>query len=82
MAAVGIVAGAVLVMAPGAGEFFIPPYFWVLIAVGVFDLALFVLLRVAPAQAVPINTKVIGFVLGALLMLGVTLLAGAPAKFI
>ena len=37
MALVGIAAGAVLVAVPQAQDFFIKPYFWVLIAVGLFD---------------------------------------------
>jgi hypothetical protein len=82
MALVGIAAGAVLLAVPQAGAFFVAPYFWVLIAVAVFDLALFLLLRVSPAQAVPINVKLAGFLLGALLMFGVSFLADAPVKFI
>ena len=81
MALAGVAAGAVLVFTPEAGEV-IAPYFWILIAVAAFDLGLFLLLRVTPAQAVPIKVKVFGFLLGALLMFGVASLGGAPVKFI
>jgi hypothetical protein len=37
MAAVGAILGAVLVAAPQAQDFWIKPYFWILIAVAVFD---------------------------------------------
>jgi hypothetical protein len=39
MILVGIVAGVILVVVPHATEFRLPPYFWVLLAVGAFDLA-------------------------------------------
>jgi uncharacterized oligopeptide transporter (OPT) family protein len=36
MILVGIVAGVILVVVPQATEFRLPPYFWVLLAVGAF----------------------------------------------
>jgi hypothetical protein len=40
MALVGVATGAILVAAPYVQDFVIKPYFWILIAVGVFDLAI------------------------------------------
>lgn len=37
MVLIGIAAGAILVVAPQVQNFAIKPYFWVLIAVGLFD---------------------------------------------
>ena len=37
MALAGAAAGAILVAAPHVQDFIIKPYFWVLIAVGLFD---------------------------------------------
>ena len=37
MALVGVATGAILVIAPFVQDFVIKPYFWILIAVGVFD---------------------------------------------
>jgi hypothetical protein len=78
MALVGLVAGAIMSAAPPAGDFIVKPYFWVLIAVGLFDLAL--LVRGAGPGALSMNARAIGFVGGALIMVGLVTLAGSPAK--
>jgi len=48
MVLVGIAAGAILVAAPQVQNCAIKPYFWVLIAVGLFDGGLYLLGRTAP----------------------------------
>jgi hypothetical protein len=78
MALVGLAAGAVLIAAPQTGDFIIKPYFWVLIAVGLFDLTL--LARGSGPGALSMNARVIGFVGGALIMVALVTLAGSPAK--
>jgi hypothetical protein len=50
MVLVGIAAGAILVAAPQVQNFAIKPYFWVLIAVGLFDGGLYLLGRTTPEQ--------------------------------
>lgn len=81
MVLAGAAMGIFLVLYPEAGEFWIKPYFWVLIAVGVFDAAIFAIFRITPSIIMPVNTRVIGFVIGVLLLAGIPLLAGSPAKF-
>ena len=50
MAAVGTILGAVLVAAPQAQDFWIKPYFWILIAVAVFDSGCYLYWKNAPAR--------------------------------
>lgn len=50
MILVGIVVGAILVLVPQAREFRLPPYFWVLAAVGAFDLAAYARARGRPGR--------------------------------
>ena len=53
MALAGAAAGAILVSAPHVQDFVIKPYFWVLIAVGLFDGGIYLLARNAPATMLP-----------------------------
>jgi hypothetical protein len=48
MALAGLAAGAILVAAPEAQGFFIKPYFWVVLAIMLFDVAAYLLQRNAP----------------------------------
>ena len=48
MALVGVATGAILVIAPFVQDFVIKPYFWILIAVGVFDVVLYAIRGTAP----------------------------------
>jgi hypothetical protein len=79
MALVGVASGALLTVAPRAGDVFIKPYFWILIAVGLFDGALFLLGHGAPAQALRMTVRIAGFVLGALVMVAIVTWSGSPA---
>src|SRR5271169_1279024 len=81
MALVGIAAGALLVAAPGSQDYFIKPYFWVLIAVGLFDGGVYVLGRNAPGAFLMMNARLIGFVIGVVLMVAIPVIAGAPVKY-
>jgi hypothetical protein len=80
MAAVGLAAGAIIVAAPEVTAFWLKPWFWVLIAVAVFDGALFLISRAAPTAMLPMDARMLGFVIGALLMLAIPTMAGAPAN--
>ncbi|MBV9347034.1 MAG: hypothetical protein JO245_03575 [Pseudolabrys sp.] len=76
----GLIAGGVLVQWPQAGDAWLKPYFWMLIAVALFDAAIFAVKKVSPAEAMPLQTRVIGFIGGTLLMAAVVQLSGSPAK--
>jgi hypothetical protein len=77
MVVVGIAVGAILVVLPQAREFRIPPYFWVLAAVGLFDLATFARGRGARGTMAGMDARLLGFVIAIVLMVGIPMLFGA-----
>jgi uncharacterized membrane protein HdeD (DUF308 family) len=81
MALVGAVAGALLVAAPHSQEFFIKPYFWILVAIGLFDAGAYLRGRNAPGTMLTMNARMIGFAIGIVLMVAIPMLAGAPVRF-
>ena len=81
MAAVGIAAGAIIVALPSVTEHWLKPYFWILIAVGIFDGALFLIHRSGPMNMLPMDARMLGFVIGAVLMVAIPTVAGTPATF-
>ncbi len=81
MAAVGVASGAILVAKPATGDLLIKPYFWVLIAIGVFDLATYLRGRGAPGTMVGMDARLLGLVIGVIAMVAIPSLAGSPAKF-
>lgn len=82
MALIGLLTGAILVAIPGIGDSWFKPYFWVLIAVAVFDGAVILLRRSQPTRGmVSIEAKLLGFVIGILLMVAVPTLAGSSVRF-
>jgi hypothetical protein len=81
MMLIGIAAGAILVIAPQVQNFAIKPYFWVLIAVGLFDGGSYMLGRAAPRQLLTMGARLAGFVFGIVLMVLIPTIAGAPVRF-
>lgn len=82
MAVVGLAAGALLVVAPQTQKFVVPPFFWVLIAVALFELGTFAFRRAEPTAVLSLNARLIGLVIGALLMLATTMIAGVEVHFL
>jgi tRNA threonylcarbamoyladenosine modification (KEOPS) complex Pcc1 subunit len=82
MALIGIAAGAVLVVLPQGQGYPVPPFFWVLIAAALFEAGSFVVRRGAAAAVLTPAARLIGFVLGLLLMLAITLSAGVSVNFL
>lgn len=82
MVLVGVLIGAILVAAPQVGDFFIKPYFWVLIAVGLFEAGTSLYRRNTPGETLTIQARMIGFGIGIALMVVVPTLAGSPARFL
>ena len=82
MTIVGLAAGALLVVAPQTQKFVVPPFFWVLIAVALFELGTLVRRRAGPDAALNLNARMIGLVIGALVMLAVTMIAGVEVHFL
>jgi hypothetical protein len=81
MAVVGIATGVILVAAPSAQDFLIKPYFWVLIAVAAFDVGTYLHGKNAPGTMTTMQAKLLGFVIGVVLMVVIPTLAGAPTRF-
>ena len=77
MALVGIAAGAALVIKPELRDARIMPYFWVLIAMALFELGMYARLG---GVFIGIEVRLLGFVLAILLMIGVPILAGSPGR--
>jgi hypothetical protein len=59
----------------------IKSYFRVLIAVALFDLGTYVHGRNAPGTMTTMQAKLLGFVIGVVLMVVIPTLAGAPTRF-
>lgn len=68
IALVGAAVGVTLVVAPHVQSFAIKPYFWVLIAVGLFDGGIYLLGRTSPGALLTMNARLAGFVIGIVLM--------------
>jgi drug/metabolite transporter (DMT)-like permease len=83
MAVVGAVCGAIVVAVPKAQDFVIAPYFWVLIAMALFDLAI-VARRQSRPEVPMLSTpaRLLGLIVGVGLMLVVASAGGAPMKFL
>ncbi len=78
MVLMGAAAGAVLATVPRAHEFSIKPFFWILIAVGLFDGVLLLRASRSEGPMLTMNMRVIGFGIGIALMIAIALLAGVP----
>ena len=74
---VGLAVGAILVVMPQAREFRVPPYFWVLAAIGAFDLAAFARGRGAPGTMAGMDARLLGFLIAIVLMVAIPMLFGA-----
>ena len=81
MAIIGAGVGAILVAKPAVGDFTVKPYFWVVIAVGAFDLVCYLRGRSIPGTMLGMDARLLGFVIGIIAMVAIPWLAGSPAKF-
>jgi hypothetical protein len=80
MVAVGAAIGAVLVIAPESRNLRLPPYFWVLIAMVAFELAAFAWRRGPLGTAISMEARMLGLVVGVVLMIAIPTVAGAPGR--
>jgi hypothetical protein len=80
MTLAGVAVGAILVAAPESREYRLPPYFWVLIAMALFELIAFARGRGAPGTVVTMDARLGGFVLAIVLMVVIPIVAGSPAR--
>ena len=75
------IAGAILVAAPQTQNFVIKPYFWIVIAIVLFDGGVYLLRKNAPGTMISMSARLLGFVIGVVLMVSIATLAQAPVKF-
>jgi hypothetical protein len=80
MIAAGAAVGALLVVMPQVRDFRVPPYFWVLIAMALFELAAYARGRGAPGTMVAMEMRLLGFVLAIVLMVVIPIVAGSPGR--
>ena len=78
MVVVGLAAGVAFVAVPAVRAFQIPAYFWIVIAMALFEGFSFWRGRGAPGSVITMGIRVGGFLLGVLLMLAVPYAAGIP----
>jgi hypothetical protein len=80
MGAVGIAAGAILIAMPETRDLRVPPYFWVLIAMALFEITLFAFFRGVPGRMVSNGARILGFVLAVVIMIVLPIFAGSPGR--
>ena len=69
MTVCGLVTAGVVVLFPESREFRIAPYFWILIAMAVFEGIAFAITRGAPGTVITMESRMIGFMFAIVLML-------------
>jgi hypothetical protein len=78
MVVVGLAAGLAFVVKPDVRDFQIPAYFWVVIAMALFEGISFWRGGGAPGSVITMGIRVGGFVLAVLLMMAIPYAAGIP----
>jgi hypothetical protein len=79
--AAGLAAGAVLVVKPELRDFGISPFFWIVIAMAVFELLSFARGGGAPGATITMGIRLLGFALAIAAMIAVQVIAGSPVRF-
>jgi hypothetical protein len=74
----GLATAGILVFFPQSREFRVAPYFWVLIAMAIFEGIAFARGQGAPGTVIAMESRVVGFVVAIALMLVIPYLAGLP----
>lgn len=80
MVAVGVASGVILVYWPEGRNAQVPPYFWVLIAMLIFELAAYARGRGAPGTMATMESRLLGFVLAIVLLVVIPILAGSSGR--
>jgi hypothetical protein len=78
MALCGLILAGLVLLFPHSRDIGIPPYFWVLIPMAIFEVAAFARSRGAPGSVIAMETRLIGFVIAIALLLLIPYLAGQP----
>jgi hypothetical protein len=80
-AVVGVVSGCLLVWVPKSRDIGIEPYFWVLIAILLFETVLFIRRGTSGAPPISMQTRIAGFLLAMVLMFLIPVAAGVQVKY-
>jgi hypothetical protein len=78
MTSCGLILTGLVLLFPQSRNLGIPPYFWVLIPMAIFEAVAFARNRGAPGSVIAMETRLIGFVIAIALMLLIPYLAGQP----
>ncbi len=76
---VGLAVAGAIVLFPQSRDFAVAPYFWVLIAFGLFELAVFARSGAA-GPPISAQTRIVGFVIALALMIVLPVAAGMPLR--
>ena len=79
MGVVGAAVGIILVK-PETRDYRISPYFWMLLAMALFELLAFARGRGAPGTAVTMDIRVSGFLMAIVLMVVIPIVAGSSVR--
>ena len=82
MAAVGLFVAVLLINVAAAQEFFIAPFFWIVLAVGLFDVGNSFVPRGERAVMLTNLSRGIGLGIGLAVTWAVTFYAGTPVRFV
>jgi uncharacterized membrane protein HdeD (DUF308 family) len=82
MGLVGVAIGVILVAAPETRDYRVPPYYWVLIAMAVFELIAFARARGAPGTMITMQARLLGLLLAVVVMVLVPILAGSSGRLV
>lgn len=80
MAVVGIALGAALIAMPWIQNLAVKPYVWIVLAVVLFDVGAYLLGRRTAGERLLMPSRMLGFVVGLMLMLAIPWLAGTPIR--
>ncbi len=80
MAVCGIAAGAILIAAPESRDMWVTPYFWIIIAMALFELSSYARGRGAPGTVISIEARLLGLVIGVVLMVALPAFIGSPGR--
>jgi hypothetical protein len=78
MTSCGLILAGVVMVFPQSRAFGVPPYFWVLIPMAIFEAIAFARNRGAPGSVIAMETRLIGFVIAVALLLVIPYLVGQP----
>ena len=80
MGLVGAAVGIILVVVPDSRDFWVAPYFWVLIVMAVFEFVAFARRGGAPGTVVTMDARLGGFLLAVVLMVAIPMVSGSPTR--